>query len=282
MTLRLSEFSICALGAFLISCCLSTPGRADWQLLPESRHHLVQTHALFIEHHNIVSYRGAGRYWAAAGATLPILGDNASPYHPQLLFHLSANDSMHVNDGGGVFTETLDTRIGIYLEAGLPWWELRVSASTAHTSGHVVDGTDDPSLSPLNLGDNYFQFKVLRDWGDQLRVGLQFTPVFHAIPDELPHTLSEFVEVFPLGASETPGRFSPYVALGLIHPVKFSSVQTVHIQLGVSSGSHFTLPHTHGFRLALGYYNGVDPRAKYSQYEGKRGSFAYLAAMFDL
>jgi hypothetical protein len=56
----------------------------------------------------------------------------------------------------------------------------------------------------------------------------------------------------------------------------------VHAQLGASFGRLFSTEHSHLLRFAIGYYNGVDPRAKYSQYAGKRESFGYFSAMFNL
>ncbi len=256
--------------------------RASWEFLPESRHQLFQTYSFFIEQHNILVYRGEGRYWAAVSANLPLVGNNELSTHPQLLFHFSGNDSMHVDDEGGVFTETLDTRIGLMFEIVTPQFlGLKWSIGLFHESGHTVDGSQDPSLAPLNLGDNVLRARVLRDFGTKIRAGITYVPVIHAIPDNLNAGMNEFIEYFPWGSKEDHSA-SPFLAMGLANGISFTGSSTFHAQLGLSFGSHFQDRHTHDARLVVGYYNGVDPRAKYSQFDGDRGAFEYLGIMFDI
>lgn len=256
---------------------------ADWTLLPESRHHLFQTYGLFIDMQNIVIGRGQNHYWAAVAANMPLAGNNDSPWHPQIIFHLSGNDSMHVNDGGGVFTETLDTRIGFFFECTTPIWDIRAYIGIHHISGHTVDGTDDPSLGPLDLGDNTMRTRFVRDFMDQFRVGLDANFVINAIPDNVAHSLEEFAEYFPLGSREDPRGIAPFVAVGYRHPMgSLTGHATIHAQAGVSVGSHFGAKHSHDMRMIIGYYDGQDPRSKYSQYDPARNRFTYLGIMFNM
>jgi hypothetical protein len=253
-------------------------------MVPQSRHHLFQSYSFFIEQHNMIIWRGASRFWAAVATTFPIVGDNASSWHPQLLFHFSGNDSMHVNDGGGVFTETLDTRIGFSVEFQSPFWDLRGSIGYFHESGHTVDGTDDPNLGPLNLGDNVFRIRILRDFDRYVRAGITFVPISHAIPDNLISGMDEFVEVFPFGYREDPHSFSPYISGGIGNRIDFynGGGAIYNVQVGVAAGSHFNLEHTHVLRLVAGYYSGPDPRSKYAQFYGAHSNFGYVGTMFDL
>ena len=125
---------------------------------------------------------------------------------------------MHVDDGGGVFTETLDTRIGVMCELATPIWELRASVGYFHKSGHTADGTDQPSLSPLNLGDDVFRIRVVKDFKRIVRVGITLVPISHTIPDNLVSGMDEFVEYFPFGYQEDPHTFSPFISGGLGEP----------------------------------------------------------------
>jgi hypothetical protein len=271
-----------ALGLLVLA--LSTPSaRADWEALPESRHHLYQTYANFVEQHNTVAWRGDNRYWAAVAINLPVAGDNENARHPQVVFHLSGNDSMHVNAGGGVFTETLDTRIGFFYETRVPeLWDLGFSLGIQHESGHTADGTDDPDLHPLNLGDNTFRFTAVKDFDRTVRASFQVAPVINSIPEKYPTLVTATAECFPWESNEGAHRFSPFVSTSVTHRLAFNGRVTFQLQVGVATGSHFQDAHTHDLQLAVGYYSGIDPRAKYSQYDHARTSFGFLGATFDL
>lgn len=265
--------------------CFFEPGfsQADWDFMPESRHHLYQTYANFIEQQNMVAWRGGSQYWASVSINLPLAGDNADPGHPQFLMHLSANDSMHINNGGGVFTEILDTRLGFFLELAVPSaWDLRFSAGFLHISGHTVDGIDDPELTPYDLADNVLRIQVFRDFDKWLRTSLLVAPVIHSIPSGYPTLISGTIEYFPLQQSDDPNAFSPYISGSLTHRASLDGKFGIQLQAGIAVGNHFQEKHTHDLRLALGYYNGVDPRAKYAQYDHNRVAFWFLGTMFNL
>jgi hypothetical protein len=281
--MRFSFAAVCMACALPLALFLvSRTARADWTVLPESRHQLYQSYSFFIEQHNMGVYRGGSQYWAAVAANFPIAGNNDSPMHPQFVFHFSGNDSMHVNEGGGVFTETLDTRIGFFFELAPPIWDLRFSLGYFHESGHVADGTDDPSLEPLNLGDNVFRIRLLKDWERTFRFGLTLLPIVHAIPEGLDSGANEFAEYFPLGSDEDGHSPKPYLAAGLGNRIFFNGFSSFHAQLGMATGSHFQDKHSHDARLAIGYYDGPDPRAKYAQFKGFRSHFFYVGILFNL
>ena len=262
---------------------LSSPAKADWSLLPESRHHLYQSYSFFIEQHNTIVSRGSNQFWAAVSATLPIAGNNDSPAHPQFLFHFSGNDSMHTDSNGGVYTETLDTRVGLLYEFSVPKAELQLSIGFLHESGHVADGINsgDIALFPTNLGLNVLRIRVLHDFDKTVRVGLTLDPITHSIPNAVETGLNEFVEYFPWGSNEAE-KYSPFVAAGLAHALSFSSAPLFHIQAGITLGAHFDPKHSTIGRLVYGYYTGPDPRAKYAEFLGGRSQFSYLGLMFCL
>lgn len=270
----------------IVLALFATPDtRADWTLIPESRHQLYQSYSFFIEQSNAIFYRGQGEYWATVATNLPIVGNNDSPLHPQLIFHLSGNDSMHIDSTGGVFTETLDTRIGLMFESGLPWWDLRASVGFLHESGHAVDGISDLSLLPatLNLGDNVIRFRFLRDFDQKVRVGITIDAIIHAIPEDVASGIDEFIEYFPWGSNEdSRWLLRPYAAVGLIEGFSFNGINALNAQIGLSFGKHFEAQHGHTLRAVLGYYGGIDPRAKYAQFVGDTVSFGYTGLMFDL
>ena len=67
----------------LVSSLLTQQARADWVILPESRQHLFQTYANFVDQQNMLAWRDSNQYWATANASIPLVGDNDSDWHPQ-------------------------------------------------------------------------------------------------------------------------------------------------------------------------------------------------------
>src|SRR5690349_17995342 len=122
-----AEYLLIGFLGFLI-LCISKSVYAEWKILPESRQHLYEIYSSFVDQQNMLAWRDSNQYWATVGTNLPFVGDNQSTWHPQVILHLSGNVSMHVNDGGGVFTETLDTRIGLDCQFEMPiLWDMRFS-----------------------------------------------------------------------------------------------------------------------------------------------------------
>ena len=119
----------------------------------------------------------------------------------KIVLHMSGNDSMYVNSGGGVFTETFDTRLGLDFQFAVPqWWGVRFSVSFQHESGHTVDGTNNPELNQLDLGDNTYRLQAFKDLLDQVRVGLLLAPVINSIPMNYPTLMTLMADYFPLGS----------------------------------------------------------------------------------
>lgn len=257
---------------------------AEWEPLPESRQHLYQTYANFVDQHNMLAWRGSNHYWGTLNANIPLVGNNESALHPQMILHFSGNDAMHVSESGGVFTETLDTRIGFDFQATLPFAEnLRVSIGFQHESGHTVDGTDDPRLHQLNLGDNTWRIWISKDFIEKIRIALLLAPVQNSIPPKYPSLVTLMADYFPLGASEDARAFRPYVSSSVTRRLDFSGDKyTFQAQAGIAVGSHFQDRHTHDLRFGVGFYVGADPRAKYAQYEFLRTSFGFVGMMANL
>ena len=282
MMLNLKKIPLLTVLVFVFSTPWIRSTQAAWTLLPESHQQQYLTNAIFIDQQNIIAYCGHSKFWATVAANFPITGNEDSPLRPQLVFHFSGSSSMHLNDGGGVFTESLDTRIAFYFTSEIPLWDLRGYIGYKHKSGHTVDGTDAPELGPLNLGDNTLRFRLIRDFGTLVRTGFDFYLYTHAIPaGPLPH-MEYFAEYFPLGANESAREYSPFISGSLAQRYNFTGHFAVNLSAGVMLGTHFTPKHTQEVRLVAGYYLGPDLRSKYAQFEALRDEFGYVSLMFNL
>jgi len=260
---------------------MSGSAKADWELFPESRHHLYESYSFFVEQQNALLWMGSSKYWATVAGNLPVFGNDSSDYHPQLVLSISGNDSMWVDGSGGVYTLSLDTRIGLAYEFEIPQIETRFSLGYQHESGHVVDGNLNSSLPPLNLGYDTFRFRAVHDFGKTVRLGITIIPVDVSIPSNLPNSAEEFVEYFPLGSKEKTG-ISPFVSASLQHPLGFDSKSSFNAEIGIAKGNHFEKTHTGDVRFVIGYYNGVNPVSKFAAFtDNSTSEFGYTGVMFS-
>ncbi len=255
--------------------------RADWEILPESRHQLYQTYSLFFDQQSSLLNTGGAHAWGALGGTLPVYGNNDVESHPQIFFHATANASMKYNSDFKIGTETIDARVGLgYEMALLP--ELRFSTGLTHDSAHAADGIDDLTLFEPPVGEEFFFLRGIYDIGNTFRVGATLRPFLRAYPQIETFAADQFAEYFPFGGKDDPHSGSPYVALGFDQWGDTHLTWTTHAQLGVYFGNHFSPKFRQSARVVLGYYNGADPRMKYFRYRENRREFAYLGLMFDL
>src|SRR4051812_46396313 len=90
---------------FFLSAAFSTHCYADWDFLPESHHQLYDAWGLFIDDQTSLLNYGQARIWTGLGGSIPVLGDNDSPHHTQVVIHASANAGLHYNDNFRIWTE---------------------------------------------------------------------------------------------------------------------------------------------------------------------------------
>jgi hypothetical protein len=267
---------------------LALPGvqaaRADWVLLPESRDHQFRTFGLFIDSQSSLLLRDSARAWGSIAGNFALLEATGLPGSPQLVLFGSANSGFRLNpDSSGVFTETIDARIGLMSEWRLSG-EDRLAVGWMHQSGHASDEIPDRELFGTNLGNEELLARYVRDLSS-LRAGGTLKPFVSSDPGIQTFAADQFVEWFFLGRAEGERGAStptPYLALG-IEEYGHNRVQlSGNAQLGAYLGSHFSERHHTSLRMALGLYDGVDPRLKYAQFRDRRARFFYFGLMFDL
>ena len=272
------------LGVFLgLFQFFEKPSYAEWTTLPESHHQLYdQWGTLLDEQSSLLNY-GQARVWTGLGGTLPILGNETSLHHPELVIHASANAGLHYNDNLRIWTETLDVRLGLAFE-----WEynenLRFSVGYTHFSAHSADGLSDQDydLMAPSVGQESVPIRAVYDLDKTFRFAVTLRPFVRSYPSVRRVWFDQSVEYYPWGAKDSKTEFSPYVSFGLEESGVDSYILTYHAQLGAYIGNHFGKGHHQTLRGVLGYYNGADPRLKYFELRSAQQQFAYLGFMFDL
>ncbi len=249
--------------------------RADVVFLPESHHHQYLTYGLFLDENSAALYRTGGRAWGNLGGAIALFEENNLPTKPQLVFHAVVNAAYHMTPkGDAVAGETVDDRLGASFEFALQP-DLRFSIGWEHWSGHASDDIPDRELIGPNLGDEMIPMRLVYDYQDLGRVGTTLRPVVGSEPGIRPFFMDQFIEVFPWRAQKDFRKATPYVSVGFEEYGRNYIVFTYHAQLGVYFGSHLEPEHHPTLRLAIGYYNGIDPRMKYAQFKDTRQNFGY-------
>ncbi len=254
---------------------------ADFEFLPNNRHHQFKTYGLFSEEHGSLLYRNGGRAWGDLGVSLAFIEMSDWWGRPQLILFGTASSNFRLgNDGAGFLTETTDGRFGTWIEWVIDA-QLRVSLGWLHYSGHVSDDVPDRSLMGLNLGNQFLAVKLIYDGLPNMRVGGTLKPILSSDPAMKALAMEQFLEWFPFGINEPIKRGKPYLALGFEQGGTTQWHWTSHLQLGLAFGSHFLEQHTAGARIVVGYYNGWDPSLKYAQFKNLRATFGYFGFMLD-
>jgi hypothetical protein len=272
--LRILIFCICVLSPAL--------AKADFELLPESRHLQYQTYGLYIDQQSMLIYRDSGRGWGAVGGEIALVGNDDWKYKPQLVVHASANAAYQINaQGNTLLTQTIDARVGLALDFTFTD-KFRGAIIWTHQSGHVADNVPDLDLFGSNLGNEVIDFRFIRDIDTTWRLGGGIRPTVGSDPGMVVLGAEEFAEYFPLGEGLNPHQFKPFAAVGFEQYGREEIRWSSNVEIGMSAGSHFPPVHHAALRVVLGYYNGNDPRLKYYQFKNSRQAFAYGGLEFDI
>jgi hypothetical protein len=179
-----------------------------------------------------------------------------------------------------LLTDTVDVRVGLLFLFRLSE-SARLSVGWTHFSGHISDNVLDPALIGSNLGDETIPIRFVYDMGKYARLGASFKPYIGSEPSMKFFAADQFAEWFPWGANDS-AQGTPFLAVGCEEYGPHHLDFLLHVQVGIYFGNHLTERHRPGFRVALGFYNGPDPRLKYAQYKDESARFGYLGILFDL
>jgi len=152
-----------------------------------------------------------------------------------------------------------------------------------HDSGHISDNVALPELIGPDVGDEYFDFRLIKDTEDQhWRYGGGFDPALKSHPTQQWFSAEEFVEWWPHGPSKNPHSAVPFVAGGLQQYGTDAIELTGNIQLGWATGDHFSPHFEKAWRFVIGAYSGQDMRLKYYKYEGTQTHTVYAGFFLDI
>jgi hypothetical protein len=266
----------------LVGVLVGFGARADWEFLPHSRHQQFLTYGLLDEEETGMVFRGGNRAIAELGDSFALLEASGLPGKPQLVLNGSAQFSFR-GEGSLLqyYVETFDARFGLFVEFTLDP-QLRAWVGLQHVSGHTADGLLDPSLAPLNISDDDFEVRVVRDIDSHFRFGGTLKLMLGTDPAGKPVDANQFAEWFPWGEEPLLGGMQPYVALGAYEDGVSGYQFTYQGQLGILFGNHFKPEKQQSLRLVMGVYHGEDPRLKYAQFFNSRVEFFYFGAMLNL
>jgi hypothetical protein len=261
--------------------------RAEVILNPDSRHAQYQTYGLFFEPQSMLVSKSGGNAWAAVGGYIPLVEMTGLPFSPQLVLHASANCSYRMVDDIATFSfmpkfETVDARVGLSYD--MKWREdLRAAIIWTHYSGHISDNIADPTLIGPDVGDEAFNFRVIRDYQKTFRVGAGFRPILRSHPSMEVLAFEQFAEWFPQQTPVDSHHLKPFVAAGLEQYGNDSLELTGHLQAGYTTADHFSeKDSSKAMRFVVGAYSGQDPRLKYLQYRHTKQQFLYGGIVIDL
>jgi hypothetical protein len=263
----------------------STPAHAEVIINPETRHGQYTTYGLLFEPQSDLFVKSGGNAWASIGGYTSIVEFRDWKWSPQLVLHATANNSYRLDSGSsGVLTkyETIDARVGLAID--LKYSEdLRFSIIWTHDSGHISDNVpvENPSLIGPDVGDEYGEFRIIKDYGKTWRVGGSFKPAIKSHPTQYWFGANQFAEWFPKGPTDSH-HFAPFIAAGLEEYGLDAPDLTGHIQLGLATGDHFAEHFEKAYRLVVGAYSGADPRLKFYKYHNEKSHFIYAGLMVDL
>jgi hypothetical protein len=291
MLKNLASFFVLSAATF---CALSSnSAKAELELLPDSHHQLFEAFVWFADEQFNLSFQGdAGlgqRLWTGAGGVIPLIGNEESPYKPQVVFHASANAATHLDGNLRFYTETFDARFGVYFDVQITE-NLRGFIGLTHNSGHAADGMNaadvangQGALFVTPVGEEFIPVRVIYDYQKMFRFGVEFKPFIRSAPQMTTLAFDQWIEYFPLGATDNPHWITPYISIGMDQegPVNYFS-NRIEAQLGVYIGSHFSEVHKSTIRFLVGYYNGLDPRFKYQQVADSNAVFFYGGTMINL
>ncbi len=255
---------------------------AGLEFLPENRHQLFQSYALFNEPQSEALWRTPRHAWGALGGTMAVLEASDWAWKPQLVLHAKADAAFRFNAKyNTVLTETIDARVGLFFDFRVRS-DLRFFFGWTHLSGHGADDINDTSLAGPNLGDEVLMLRVIHDCSERWRVGGTFKPIIGSEPKMKILAADQFLEWFPWGQAAQHSQASPYAAVGLEEMGVDHLMLNYHGQLGILFGNHFREAHHTSLRAVAGYYRGMDQRLKYAQFDLARAEWGYVGIAADL
>lgn len=265
-----------ALVLFAISLTLRVPA-ARAEIVPDSQHQLYQTFAFLTDEQSSLISRSGGYAYGEVGGAFALYGIQA--IDTQLVVHGSALAAYQVAPSI-LLTQTVDARVGLSLDHPFTS-SFRGSLGWTHWSGHISDDVPDKDLIGPNSGDEQLYARVIYDWQRVARVGATLKPIVGSDPGMMAFAADQFAELYPWGTAASVHSPTPYIAVGCeeygVHAVDF----TVNVQAGIYFGDHLDAQHHPELRVAVGYYNGVDPRLKYMQFKDSFQQFGYFGVLVD-
>jgi hypothetical protein len=272
MIIRITAF-------LLLAIPLSQAAQVD--VLPETKHQRFLTFGQFFDEKSAFLIRNSTEAQGAFGSSLALAEISDWTLKPQLILTGTVDVSFQTHDYfSGLRVKSFDARFGATIDFNLSEY-LIGSFGLLHFSGHLADGTDYTSLTPLDLGHDALFLRLIFDQKTWWRIGGTLRAYVYTNPTIQASAFDQFLELFPLGTDFSTIHPTPYLAFGL----EESGVQkldiTYHIQIGVYFGNHLEPRRQSLLRLALGYYNGADPRLKYAHFQNAKDHFLYGGVLLN-
>jgi hypothetical protein len=279
------SLSLLALLVLLSSgnCFGDSDSGSNFVLLPESRDQQYRTFGLFIDNQTSGLFLPSGNdVWLALGEEVALLENKSWYGSPQLVLYASVNAGDRLKTGSStILMETIDIRAGLSYEFSIDEKQ-RIAVTYMHQSGHTSDDVQDETLVHPNLGNEELLVRYFRDIQDRFRLGGTLKPYFGSDPGIERFAADQFFEWFPWGTAARMDKFTPFIA-GSVEEYGAQAINvTYHAQLGAYIGNHMQPIYKPNVRVVAGYYNGVDPRLKYAQFDFGFQRFYYFGAQLGL
>ncbi len=254
---------------------LTLPCFADFQSLPETRHKRFTTFGLFFEEKSSFLLRNENQALGSFGSSMALIDETSWATKPQLVLTGGVDVVFKTtNYVSNLRTEAFDARFGMAVDLELSP-NLLFTTGLLHYSGHLADGSSNTALMPFDLGHDALYCRLIFDAGEYFRIGGTIRGFIHSDPKLKFFGADQFAEFFPLKNLNSTTSPTPYFAVGLEEGGAQQIDFTYHFQVGAYLGNH-TLPKRQStFRLAMGYYNGLDPRLKFAHYLNAKDHFFY-------
>ena len=253
----------------------SSTGLATLNSLPETHHKRFLTFGLFFDEKSGFLIRNREQSLGSFGSSMALMEEDEWIGKPQLVLTGGVDVAFKTKDYiNNLNTEAFDARFGIAIDSELSR-NFLLSFGLLHYSGHVADGTSHAELIPYNLGDDSIFVRAIYDEGEYMRAGGTLRIYIHTDPPLQFISADQFIEFFPSKNKNSKNEISPFIAFGLEEGGPQKIDFTYHIQSGFYLGNHTLAKRESTFRIALGYYNGADPRFKFAHILNAKDHFIY-------
>ncbi len=214
------------------------------------------------------------------GTSVAILEEDSWTTKPQLTASLAAISAFRFGETT-LLVETIDARGELDADFFLTD-TTRLTFGIGHYSGHTSESLPDSELASPNLGYDFLVLRLAHDVVPYFRFVFALKPLIGTDPPMKVLWAEQGIEWFPLGGRDQRDSPSPYMALGFEQFGYHSIEWHTHAQIGIYFGKHFSSAHHTTARLAVGYYDGLDPRLKYAGLKNSRVGFFYAGFLIDL